>query len=215
MILNRLKSLRQKNPDRSVIALMVQILIGAIRIFLARIYLRGCIKGKYVSVNGRPVIGNKGRIILGDEVRIWSNIIRSQLYTDKGGQITVGRNSRLNGVHIDAHMAVIIGANVRIAPYTIILDSDFHDVTDHFSQGKCAPVVIEDNVWIATRATILKGVRIGRNSVVAASAVVTHDVPPNTIVAGVPARVISEIGNNATKPISNRQTLEVKLALSS
>jgi maltose O-acetyltransferase len=90
-------------------------------------------------------------------------------------------------------MLVKIGENVRIAPYTIILDSDFHDIKDHFADGPSKPVIIEDNVWLATRCTILKGVRIGKGSVVAAGSVVTKDVPPNCIVAGVPARVIKEI----------------------
>jgi acetyltransferase-like isoleucine patch superfamily enzyme len=108
---------------------------------------------------------------------------------------------------------VTIGANVRIAPYTIILDSDFHDVIDHFSEGRSAPVVIEDNVWIATRATILKGVRIGRNSVVAAGAVVTHDVPPNTIVAGVPARVIRAIGTRTRTFLPGTQSPGMELSV--
>ena len=53
-----------------------------------------------------------------------------------------------------------------------------------------APIVIEDGAWIYARATILAGVRIGRDSVVAAGAVVTHDVPPGVTVAGVPARIL-------------------------
>jgi acetyltransferase-like isoleucine patch superfamily enzyme len=54
-------------------------------------------------------------------------------------------------------------------------------------------VIIEDDVWIATRATILKGVTIGHGSVIAAGAVVTKSVPPKSIVAGVPAKVIKKI----------------------
>jgi acetyltransferase-like isoleucine patch superfamily enzyme len=54
------------------------------------------------------------------------------------------------------------------------------------------PIWIEDDVWIGTRAIVLKGVRLGRGSVVAAGAVVTHDVPAYSVVAGVPARVVSE-----------------------
>lgn len=53
-----------------------------------------------------------------------------------------------------------------------------------------APVVVEEKVWIAANATILKGVRIGKDAVVAAGSVVTKDVPPYAIVGGVPAKVI-------------------------
>ncbi len=146
-----------------------------------------------VSVNGKPIIGNAGQMIFGDEVRIWSTIVQAKLYTGRKGKLIVGRNSRLNGVHIDVRELVHIGENVRIAPYTIILDSDLHDVKDHFSDGISKPIYIEDDVWLATRCTILKGVRIGKGSVVATGAVVTKDIPPYCVAAGVPARVIKKI----------------------
>jgi acetyltransferase-like isoleucine patch superfamily enzyme len=65
-----------------------------------------------------------------------------------------------------------------------------HDVHSDVHADKGGDVVIEDHVWIASRATILPGVRIGRGAVVACNSVVTRDVPPMTIVGGVPARVI-------------------------
>ena len=88
---------------------------------------------------------------------------------------------------------MIIGENVRIAPYSIILDSDFHSVSDHFAEVEGEPIIIEDNVWITTRATILKGVTIGKGSVIAAGAVVNKDVPPYSIVGGVPAKLIKKV----------------------
>lgn len=57
---------------------------------------------------------------------------------------------------------------------------------------KSAPVTIEDNVWIGANVTILPGVVVGRGSVIAAGSVVTKSVPPNSLVAGVPAKVIKE-----------------------
>jgi maltose O-acetyltransferase len=191
---SKISETRNKHPGISILTLIRKILHAGLRILLAKIYLRKCSKiGRLVSVNGRPYIKNSGDITLGDEVRIWSNTVRTKLITGKKGRLIVGKNSRLNGVHIFAGELVEIGDNVRIAPYTIILDSDFHDITDHFSDGTSKPVKIEDNVWIATRATLLKGVQIGRGSVVAAGAVVTKDVPPYTVVGGVPAVVIKQI----------------------
>ncbi|MFC5535793.1 acyltransferase [Rhodocytophaga aerolata] len=70
------------------------------------------------------------------------------------------------------------------------MDNDFHGVENRATPEKPAPVIIEDNVWLATRCTILKGVTIGKGAVVAAGAVVTKDVPPYTLVGGVPAKVI-------------------------
>ena len=57
----------------------------------------------------------------------------------------------------------------------------------------CAPVVIEDNVWLGANVTVLKGVRIGRDSVVAAGSVVTRDLPAGVLAAGVPAKVIKDL----------------------
>ncbi|MTI38309.1 acyltransferase [Fulvivirga lutimaris] len=188
------KEEKLKNNKISFIGFGLKLLVGAWRMLLAKWYLKNCTSlGKYVSVNGRPKLENLGKIHLADEVRVWSKIIKAKLYTGPNGTLTVGKNSRINGAHIDAQQSIIIGENVRIAPYTIILDSDFHSLKDHFSDGESKPIVIEDNVWLATRCTILKGVTIGENSVVATGAIVTKDVPANCVVAGIPAEVIKKI----------------------
>ncbi|MBX2916031.1 MAG: acyltransferase [Cyclobacteriaceae bacterium] len=192
-IKSKLQSFKKNNPKGGVFQFINFVLNGIFRSVNARIYLRGCKKGKFVSVNGRPVIDNQGVMEFGDEVRIWSNIIQAKLYTGPSGRLIVGKNSRLNGTHIDARQLIQIGENVRIAPYTIILDSDFHDLHNHFEDGISKPVIIGNNVWIATRATILKGVTIGEGAVVAAGAVVTKNVPAFTVVAGVPAKPIKNL----------------------
>jgi acetyltransferase-like isoleucine patch superfamily enzyme len=194
----RKKNFKEKYPEGSTLSFAIYVVDGIWNLFVARIYLRNCNSiGKMVSVNGKPVIGNLGTINLANEVRIWSNINQAKLYTGKKGKLIVGKNSRLNGVHIDAQELVQIGENVRIAPYTLILDSDFHDVRDHFAEGTSKPIYIEDNVWIASRATILKGVRIGQGAVIAAGAVVTKDIPPYSIAGGVPAKVLKRIDESS------------------
>jgi acetyltransferase-like isoleucine patch superfamily enzyme len=194
LIRQRIAWYRQKNPAISTLGLVGTIIQGMWRIVLARVYLRNANKvGKLVSVNGKPIIGNLGQMFFDDEVRIWSVIERTKLYTGKAGKLVVGRNSRLNGVHIDARELVEIGDTVQIGPYTIIMDSDFHDLKDHSKDGPSKPIYIEDDVWIATRVTILKGVRIGKGSVIAAGAIVTKDVPPYCVAAGTPARVVKKI----------------------
>ena len=72
----------------------------------------------------------------------------------------------------------------------LIRDSDNHTIIG--GKEKTAPIKIGNHVWIGARATILKGVKIGDGAVVAAGAVVTRDVPPNTLVGGVPAKIIKE-----------------------
>lgn len=86
---------------------------------------------------------------------------------------------------------ISIGEHVAISHNVTIMDSDAHRVIEEgYEMSK--PVTIGNHVWIGTRATILKGVTIGNGAIVAAGAVVTGNVPPHTMVAGVPARVIKE-----------------------
>jgi len=181
---------------------LIYLITGFGRLLMAKYYLRKFTRvGKFPSVNGIPMIRSKGKVFLGDRVRIWSVFTQAKILVGKDAVLTIGHNSRLNGVHIGVRKKVVIGNNVRIAPYTIILDSDFHEIGNHFSEeGKTAGIIIKDNVWLATRCTILKGVTIGENSVVAAGAVVTRNVPPNTVVAGIPAKVI-KILEPAQEPI--------------
>lgn len=84
----------------------------------------------------------------------------------------------------------MIGMNVTIATLNHGLPLETRNTTYP------SPVIIGENVWIGSNATILPGVTVGDNSVVAAGAVVTKDVPQNTVVAGVPAKVVKEINNH-------------------
>ena len=73
------------------------------------------------------------------------------------------------------------------------MDSDHHLVSNRKELGQAKPIIIEDDVWMATRTMVLKGVTIGKGAVVAAGAVVTKDVEPYTMVAGVPAKFIRKL----------------------
>ena len=84
---------------------------------------------------------------------------------------------------------VIIGNNVDIAQETNIW-TEQHDYNSPTYKSVCKEVIIEDYVWLASRVTVLPGVHIGRGAVVASGAVVTKDVPPLAIVAGIPAKII-------------------------
>ena len=179
-------------------AVVADLAAGALKVLAARYYLRGAQLGRLVSVKGRPLFRNDGgEVVIGSQVRIWSTIERTKLFVGRGGVLLIGDNTCVMGAHISASVRVEIGRNVQIAPYAIIIDDDFHDVSNLSAAGKSAAVLIEDDVWIATRAVVLKGVRIGRGAVVAAGAVVTKDVPPYTLVAGVPARAIRQLSPTA------------------
>lgn len=111
--------------------------------------------------------------------------------------IILGNNSVVNKrVVLDGRGALLsIGDNVDIAQDVQIWTEE-HDVTSENHCLKAAPVIIEDYVWIASRATILPGVKIGQGSVVASGAVVTKNVEPYTIVGGIPAKKIGERNRN-------------------
>ena len=189
------EELRQKGEPANLFALTTLLFKSGMRVLLAKWYLRKCTSlGKLISVNQKPLIINQGVIHLADEVRIWSNIHKTKIFVDKGGTLIVGRNSRINGVHISVSQQVQIGNNVRIAPYCIIIDNDYHKIDDHFSdEGTRSAITIEDDVWITMNCMIMKGVTIGKGAVVAAGAVVTRDVAPYTVVGGVPAKLIKKM----------------------
>lgn len=114
-----------------------------------------------------------------------------------GGDIILYKNSKLklgsgffnSNVKIRCTQCITIGEGVVISHDVTIMDSDAHEIiTDEYE--KTLPVHIGNHVWIGTRATILKGVKIGDGAIVAAGAVVTKDVEPYSIVAGVPAELI-------------------------
>lgn len=106
-------------------------------------------------------------------------------------KIRIGRNVVINSrVLLDGRGGELsIGDNVDIAQETNIWTLEHDPHSDHH-QSRGAAVVIEDYAWIASRCTILPGVRIGRGAVVASNSVVTRDVEPMTIVAGIPAKAI-------------------------
>ena len=112
----------------------------------------------------------------------------------KEAKLTLGSGYTNNDVEINCTKEITIGHNVAISKGVIIRDSDSH-VLNNQPENMTAPIQIGNHVWIGLRAIILKGVTIGDGAVVAAGAVVTSDVPANSVVAGVPARVIK---NNIT-----------------
>lgn len=115
-------------------------------------------------------------------------------YSDFGKNITVGKNVFINAdCKFQDQGGIFIGDNVLIG-HGVVLATLNHDLDPAKRQQlRPAPIRIEKGVWIGANATVTQGVTIGENSVVAAGAVVTKDVPPNTIVGGVPAKPIKRI----------------------
>ncbi|MCG8326132.1 MAG: acyltransferase [Chitinophagales bacterium] len=113
-----------------------------------------------------------------------------------GKNISIGNNTVINSkVLLDGRGGKLqIGNNVDIAQETNIWTLQ-HDINDDNHAAKGKDVVIEDYVWIASRVSILPGVRIGKGAVIATGAVVTKNVPPMSVMGGVPAKKIGERNN--------------------
>lgn len=106
-------------------------------------------------------------------------------------RIKIGRNTVIGwDCVLDGRGGLRIGNNVDIASNVFIFTA-MHDPQDPYYRYVKKKVVIDDNVWISSRATILPGVHVGEGAVVGAGSVVTRDVRPYTIVGGSPARFVS------------------------
>ena len=125
--------------------------------------------------------------------------IVSPFYCDNGSRVKLGKNITINkgatllsaGI-VEIQDGVLIGPDVRIATVN-------HDLEDRHHQFYFKKVTIKKNAWICIGAIICPGVTIGENSVVAAGAVVTKDVPDNVMVAGNPAKIIKHLKNKMSK----------------
>jgi acetyltransferase-like isoleucine patch superfamily enzyme len=167
----------------------------------------------YGPLNLRKAAGS--RIIIGRGCLFrssqWSNRVGldrpcmlSTLY--EGARITIGDDSGLSGTVIAAATAVDLGRAVLCGGNVTIMDTDWHGVaTEHRRRhGASRPVTIEDNVWLGLGVVVLKGVTIGRDTVVAARSVVSRSLPPGVIAAGnpaVPVRSVVRCSQEQTEPI--------------
>jgi len=128
---------------------------------------------------------------MGDRVRLVSTVARLELAAVAGGHLEIGNNVFINyGSSLVASAHVRIGDDCLIGTHVMVMDCDFHRVEDKEWDTTGEPIDIEDRVWLGNRSMVLKGVRIGHDAVVAAGSVVTKDVEPRTVVAGVPAVVV-------------------------
>lgn len=115
-------------------------------------------------------------------------------YTDFGKNISIGKNVFINsGCHFQDQGGITIGDGAFIG-HNVVFATINHDLYPcNIRKNHYAPIKIGNNVWIGSNATILQGVSVGEWAVIAAGAVVTKDVPPYTVVGGIPAKVIRTI----------------------
>lgn len=113
-------------------------------------------------------------------------------YTDCGKNIFVGKNVFINsGCFFQDQGGVYIGDGSLIGPQTVFATINHGRLPEQRADNHPQPIQIGRGVWIGAHVTILPGVRVGDHAIIAAGAVVTHDVPAGTVVGGVPAKIIN------------------------
>ena len=136
----------------------------------------------------RLLLEENAKLTVNGSFRVYAG---SYIRVIKGGNLILNGGFINEGVQITCASKIEIGKGCTIARDVVIRDYDGHmiDLPDY----KIAkPITIGDHVWIGNRAVILKGVNIGDGAIVAAGALVTKDVPANSIVAGIPAKVVKK-----------------------
>jgi maltose O-acetyltransferase len=149
-----------------------------------------------VRLSGRVVVDNSGTLVIGERVQFESRTAPQELICEPGATLVVGEGTFINhGTSLRASESIRIGKQCRIGTFCLLADNDEYGLDPERRQDRpgSRPITLEDNVWLAARVVVLPGVTIGAGSVVAAGSVVTHDVPPRTLVAGVPARAIRSL----------------------
>jgi acetyltransferase-like isoleucine patch superfamily enzyme len=160
----------------------------------AFVWLRQCdVVGANARTFFRPNVDNRGRIVIGSNVRLNSNWAPLELVTGPQGTIEIGDGVYINyGTLVAAERSVRIGPNVMVGNYSIIADTEIPGIDE--PSGRPAvdarPVEIGEGAWLAARVTVLPGARIGARAVIAAGSVVAGEIPPGAVAGGIPARII-------------------------
>ena len=208
-ILEKLREKLARDRAIGVRKLARKSVIAAAEYALAPLYLHAVDRvGHRPRTMGRPRIDNAGEMELGDDVVLRSVNVPAELVTGPFGRLVVGSSVFINyGVSIAAMQEITLGDRVRIGPYVMIVDTDFHEKYDRAKRPEPKPVRIDDDVWIGAKASILRGVHIGRGAIIGTGAVVNKDVEAFTVVGGVPAKVLERLDPEAmVLPESARAT---------
>lgn len=179
---------------------------------LGRLWHHACLQegtGRPVDssnvILGSPVLQGTRNITIGRNCLIYPGVY---LETQGTGSIELGDEVVLSsGVHIVAFERVVLGSGCMVGEYSSIRDANHNLSGDsiRYSGHSSAPIVLEPNVWIGRGVCVLKGVRIGRNTVVGANAVVTHSLAADHVATGIPARERPQPGIQASEAETGQQ----------
>jgi acetyltransferase-like isoleucine patch superfamily enzyme len=187
---------------------IVSTFISTLRLKLL-LKLGGCSYGDHLRADGFVIIryAKRGAIQLGSHIKINSRFKSNFVglnhpaifHCQPTGSIRIGDHSGCSGVVLSSRSGITIGRHVNLGGGVRIYDHDFHSIDPQARRNPeedmagiaSAPIIIEDDVLIGANAIILKGVHVGAGSIIGAGSVVTlKTIPPRSLVAGNPARII-------------------------
>lgn len=170
----------------------------SVELAAAQLWLRDVQElGSGVRCYHRPHIENLGTMKIGRNTLLRSVLVPVELSCGPGATLEIGNDCSINyGVSVGCTKHISIGDRCRIGPYAMIIDTQFHE---RYDRTQCPPgtdTIIEHDVWLGAKVSVMPGVTIGHGSIIGTGSVVTKDVPPFSVAAGVPAKVIDHLDPN-------------------
>ena len=153
-----------------------------------------------VLIKGKLIVYGNVKVKIGSGTRIGMTV---KIYGS--GDVTIGRNTLLNGCRIGCVRSIQIGDECLISD-CFLQDSDYHNLEPHLRFAPpgpkvSAPIIIDRNVWIGARATVMKGVHIGQDSVIGLGSIIRQSVPPGVVVIGNPQQIVKNLYKDADKKV--------------
>jgi acetyltransferase-like isoleucine patch superfamily enzyme len=192
-------------PFRGLVRIIRATGVGSLRHRIRSAWYSWCFRnhcaraGRNISV-GPIYFDGTGFIEAGDDLVIRSrsfNLV--EISVAPKARLHIGNNVGINqGTRIACSQEISIGDGCMIGDECVIIDNDFHGINK--GPAKCDPIRIGNNVWLATRVIVLRGVTIGEGSIICAGSVVTHSIGPHCLAAGIPARTIQILKDPAPSP---------------
>lgn len=154
----------------------------------ARLFL-GFIRAETSAILTEIALRDHAKLEINGDFKVYAG---AKILIKENAQLYLGGGYINSNTIINVSEKIHIGKGAAIAENVIIRDSDTHKILSNPNHKMTLPIIIEDNVWIGMNAIILKGVTIGKGSIIAAGSVVTKDIPAHCLAAGVPAKIIKE-----------------------
>lgn len=169
--------------------------------FLYQLRYRNAKIAPGVKIKGSLAVFGNVKVSIGSGSRLGKRVI---IYGS--GEVTIGTNVFLNGTSIGCERSISIGDDCLISD-CFFADSDYHNIEPHLRHSPpglkaSAPIVIERNVWIGARATIMKGVRIEKDSVIGLGSIIRNSVPSGVVVIGNPQQIVKHLTPNLLQDVS-------------